>query len=170
MLSLKKKKVMSFVVPATEEARKEDHWSQEFLVIIVRVSVLKETNRCFIRSSSHLPLWVPGTELRLSSLHSQLSHATGPLLGSLYPFFGVVFIKFICRDCLHFAYEIVIWEDELAEGWTGHFQVPELLVKTESGCCLGPCVCCLNHCLPCLQLLVQHWGSDRSFFFMAFEP
>lgn len=121
--------------------------AQEFLVNIVRASLLKETNRCFIRNSSHLPLWVPGTDLGLSSLHSRLSHVTGPLLGSLYPFFNVVFIKFICRDCFHFAYEVVIWENELAEGLTGYFEVPELLVKTESGCCSDPCVCCLNHCL-----------------------
>lgn len=51
--------------------------AQEFLVNIVRASLLKETNRYFIRNSSHLPLWVPGTDLGLSSLHSRLSHVTG---------------------------------------------------------------------------------------------
>lgn len=76
-------------------------------------------------SSRQLPLWVLG----LSSLLSLLSHVTGPLLDSLYPFFDVVFIKFMCRNCLHFAYEIVIWEDKLAQGLAGHFQVPELLLR-----------------------------------------
>lgn len=137
--------------------------AQEFLVNIVRTSLLKETNRCFICNSSHLPLWVPGIDLGLSSLHSRLSHVTGPLLGSLYPFFNVVFIKFICRNCFHFAYEIVIWEDELAEGLTGHFQSQNCWWRLSLGAAQAPVYAVLTTVFSCLQLLIQHWGSDRSF-------
>lgn len=52
--------------------------AQEFLVIIVRASLLKETNRCCIRNSSHLPLWVPRDWARVV----ELAQPTQPCLWS----------------------------------------------------------------------------------------